>query len=327
MPPETSLPQEKKKLSLPHWQAGFFIFLIILIGWYISSISAPKHFPAKTIITVQEGSGLLKLTDKLESDQVIRSAFWFRIIAITLGGERGMQAGDYYFEKPANAIDIAWRIVHGYHGLETVKVTIPEGFTVEKIANLFDSRFKLFDKEVFLSLAPEGYMFPDTYFIQVNATASSTIRMFRDNFIRKIFPIIPEIDQSGHSLEEIITMASIIESEAQSKEDKEMVSGILWSRIQKKIPLQVDATLTYLTHKTSAELTVDDLKLDSPFNTYVHSGLPPEPISNPGIEAIEAAVQPTASLYMYFLTGDDGKMHYAKTFEEHKQNKAKYLAN
>jgi UPF0755 protein len=244
-----------------------------------------------------------------------------------LEGERGMQAGDYYLSKPENAFRIAWRIVHGKRDIVTLRVTIPEGFTNKEISDLFDSRFPRFDHESFLANAHEGYLFPDTYFMEVSSTASSTLSLLKNNYEDKVEPLREEIKASNHSEGEIITMASILESEARTKEDREIISGILWKRIKLKMPLQVDASLGYLTGKTSEELTDSDLKIDSPYNTYINKGLPPGPISNPGLESIVAALNPVDSKYLYFLTGNDGVMHYAKTFDEHKKNKAKYLNN
>ncbi len=305
----------------------FALFLagLVLVCVYFFSISAPRAFPKDTIVAVNRGSGLFELSSELEKKQVIRSPFWFRVAAIALGGERAMKAGDYYMEKPENAFFIAKRIVDGDYQIERVRITIPEGFTVAKISALFDDRFPLFDHEVFESLAPEGYLFPDTYFVPVNSTATSTIKLLRDNFIRKIFPLMPEVELSGRSLGEIITMASIIEAEANNKEDREMISGILWRRIELDIPLQVDASFVYVNGKTTEDLTTDDLKIDSPYNTYLYKGLPPKPISNPGLESILAALNPTVSPYLYFLTGDDGMMYYATNHDKHVQNKQKYL--
>lgn len=297
------------------------------MGFYVSAFMAPLGFPTRQIITVREGSGLYELSLKLKEEKVIRSPFWFRTAAIVLRGERGMQAGAYYLGRRQSSFVLAWRIARGKHGLETVRVTVPEGFSAKKISDLFDTRFPLFDKETFLRLAKEGYLFPDTYFIQVNATATSTQQMMRDNFVRKIYPILPDIERSKYSLEDIITMASIIEMEANTKESREIVSGILWKRLEQGIPLQVDASFVYVNGKTTADLTLDDLKIKSPYNTYLYPGLPPTPISNPGLESIVAAIHPTSTPYLYFLTGNDGQMYYAKNFEEHKQNKAKYLNN
>jgi UPF0755 protein len=276
-------------------------------------------------VTIREGAGLFEVASSLKKDGVIRNAAWFRTVAVLLGGEKSLQSGDYYLPYDQSVYAIAERVVKGDHLIKQFKVTIPEGFTKAKIAALFDTRFTLFNRREFTSLAPEGYLFPDTYFIGVNASATSTIKLMRDNFQKRIFPLTGEIASSGRKLSEIITMASIIESEANTKEDRAIVSGILWKRIDGGLPLQVDATLTYLNGKTSAELTQGDLAFDSPYNTYVYKGLPPTPISNPGLESIEAAIHPTTTPYMFFLTGKDGKMYYAKTFEEHKQNIQKHL--
>jgi UPF0755 protein len=298
---------------------------ILLLAALFYPILPPFSFPTYSIITVPEGAGLYRLAEKLEEDRVIRSPFWFRLAAIVLGGERDMKAGQYYMAHPENTLVIAWRIFHGDYDIKTVKLTIPEGFTVEKISELFDERFPFFDHSSFIALAPEGYLFPDTYFVPVTATASSTIKMLGDNFARKVLPVLPEIERSGKKLEEVITLASIIESEAQSLDDRSIVSGILWKRIEMGMPLQVDASFTYINGKTSRELTLDDLKIDSPFNTYRYSGLPPTPISNPGLESIAAALSPTTTPYLYFLTGEDGAMHYSRTFDEHIAKKNKYL--
>lgn len=301
------------------------VFALALSAVYFMTIRPPKSFPADTIVTVASGSGLLELSSELEGEEVIRSPFWFRITAILLGGERGMQAGDYYMKEPENVFSIARRIVKGDYQIERIKITIPEGFTVAKISALFDEKFPLFDHKAFEELAPEGYLFPDTYFMPVSATATSTIRVLRDNFIRKIFPVMPAVELSGHSLEEIITMASIIESEANNKEDREMVSGILWRRIELGIPLQVDSSFVYVNGKSTKDLTMSDLEINSPYNTYLYKGLPPGPISNPGMESIMAALNPTVSPYLYFLTGDDGVMYYATNHDEHVKNKQKFL--
>lgn len=275
--------------------------LLLLIVW---GIVPPKKFPSNSIIEVPEGAGLYVVGELLQEENVIRSPFWFRTIAIVLGGERKLKAGQYYMNSPENVFTLAWRILHGDYNVETVKITIPEGFTIDKISKLFPTeKFTLFDRKTFEQMAPEGYLFPDTYFIPVTATASTTIKLMKDNFARKIFKFIPTIEFSKRTLEETIVMASLIEAEANNKEDREIISSILWKRLRLGMPLQVD----------------------SEKGTYEYQGLPKEPINNPGLVSIEAAISPTSTPYLYFLTGKDGKMYYAKTFEEHKANIAKYL--
>lgn len=279
--------------------AAILIFILVLI------FIPPLPFPSGSIITVSEGTGLQALSQELKDGGVIRSSFWFRTFAIVLGGERDMKAGQYYMPHPQSPFVIAWRILHGNYGVETVKITIPEGFTTEKIDNLFDKRFVLFDHKEFLDVAPESYLFPDTYFIPVTATASSTVRLLNDNFYKKISPLIPEITSSKKILREIIIIASLIEAEAKTRADREVVSNILWKRLKLGMPLQVDSEM----------------------GTYEFKGLPEKPINYPGLVSVEAALRPTSTPYLYFLSGHDGAIHYAKTFEEHKKNIAKYLTD
>lgn len=282
------------------WCAAALLFAA-LVG---RSALPPKEFPTGAIVSIREGAGLQEIAHDLEDARLVRSTFWFRTFAIVFGGERGMKAGEYFFEEPVSAPVLAWRIFRGDHRIETVKITIPEGFTNAKIAALFDGRFPFFDGRLFNLEAPQGYLFPDTYFVPVTATASSTVKVMHENFIRKIFSVTSEIEKSGKTLEDIIRMASLIEGEANNQTDRELVSAVLWKRLAIGMPLQVDV----------------DKK------TYEFQGLPKVPINNPGLLAIKAALAPTSTPYLYYLTGQDGKMHYAKTFEEHKQNIAKYLA-
>ena len=134
-----------------------------------------------------------------------------------------------------------------------------------------------------------------------------------------------DIAASGHSFSDIIIMASLIEREARRSEDRRMVAGVLWNRIKKGMPLQVDAVFGYIYGRTTYSPSFDDLKIDSPYNTYKYAGLPAGPICNPGLDAIEAALHPAETKYLYYLTGRDGLMRYATTYALHKANIAKYL--
>ena len=314
------------QLTFKNWRFCFFIIAGTVFISTLWQISPPFSFPSGAIITVPEGAGLYTLAGKLREEKVIRSPFWFRLATTALGGERDMKAGQYYMARPQNTFLIAWRVFNGDHNIKVVRLTIPEGFTVDKISALFDERFAFFDHESFKVLAPEGYLFPDTYFVPVTATASSTIKLLYDNFLRKIASSSLNVESSGRTLEEIIVMASIIENEAKLWQDREIISGILWKRLELGIPLQVDASFVYVNGKTTKDLTSDDLKINSPFNTYLYRGLPPAPISNPGLESIKAALNPTSTPYLYFLTGDDGMMHYSRTLDEHAEKKFKYIS-
>jgi UPF0755 protein len=146
-----------------------------------------------------------------------------------------------------------------------------------------------------------------------------------DNFKLKIKSLDNEIKNFNKPLSDIIKMASIIEEEGKTKESREIISGILWKRISLKMPLQVDSSFKYINGKVTSNLTTEDLKIDSPYNSYIKLGLPPTPISNPGLMAIKATISPKNSPYLYFLTGKDGNMYYSISFDEHVINKQKYL--
>lgn len=286
-------------------QAIFFFVLALLFIVTVWGVAPPEHYPKGAIVTIPEGSSLKMVGELLKEEEIIRSPFWFRATLILLGGERRIQAGQYFLSRPESSTRLAWRILHGDYEVERVRLTIPEGFTVEKISDMFDNRFPFFDNQLFERVAPEGYLFPDTYFMPVTATASTTIKLWRDNFVRKIFDVMPEIEKSGKSLEEIVTMASLIEGEANNQIDRVLVSAILWKRLKIGMPLQVDVEK----------------------KTYEFQGLPEAPINNPGLLSIQAALHPTTTPFLYYLTGNDGKMYYAKTFDEHKANIEKYLPN
>ena len=221
----------------------FFSIVMLGLAVFLWQIAPPFSFPTGSVITIPEGLGLYALAEKLEEDKVIRSPFWFRSSTILFGGERDMKAGEYSMSHPQNVFLMAWRIFLGRYDIETIKLTIPEGFTVEKISLLFDERFTFFDHGSFIKMAQEGYLFPDTYFVPVTMTATTAIKLLQDNFLHQILPLMPEVELSGRTLEEIITIASLLEAEAKTKEDREMISGILWKRLKFGMPLQVDSEM------------------------------------------------------------------------------------
>jgi len=182
------------------------------------------------------------------------------------------------------------------------------------------------------NLSLEGYLFPDTYRVFASSTPEEVIQRLLNNFATKITEeMVREIKRQGKTLHEIITMASIIEKEAPifnqtSREDAKIISGIFWNRLNIGMALQSDATLSYIFEDNKPVHSGDELKVDSPYNSYLYRGLPPGPICNPGLIAIEAAIYPIETDYFYFLTPLDGsRVYYAKTYQEHLNNKYKYL--
>jgi UPF0755 protein len=187
-----------------------------------------------------------------------------------------------------------------------ISVTIPEGFNADQIGNVFAPKLANFSRTQFLSEAEglEGYLFPDTYFFLTTATEKNVIESMSENFRKKIIPFLPQITSSGQNEKDIIIMASIIEREAKGETDRRVISGILWKRLSIGMPLQVDSVP----------------------ETYKIKGLPENPIGNPGLGTIQAAIHPQSSPYLYYLHDKNGNIHYAKTFTEHQANIKKYLS-
>lgn len=302
------------------------LFFVVL---YNIGIKAPNSFPVPYSLTIQSGQTLVSVSKKLSDDGVIRSSRVFEILMIMLGNEKRVGEGEYYFETPLSVIEIVMRISGKQFGIEREKVTFPEGFSNTEIVARLQEKLPSFDVDTFKSLieGKQGYLFPDTYLFFPSVKPEFVLAALEQNFQKKVAPLAEEIAASGRSLEEILVMASIIEKEAFGKDDRGMISGILWKRIAEGMPLQVDAPFLYLLGKESSQLTRVDLAIDSPYNTYRYKGLPPAPINNPGLASIEAALRPQRSNYLYYLHDATGNIHYASTYKEHQDNITKYLRN
>ncbi|MCF6156616.1 MAG: endolytic transglycosylase MltG [Candidatus Brocadia sp.] len=257
---------------------------------------------------------LQEISSKLSDRGVIKSRWAFAFFVKFLNKTREIKYGDYIFNEPVSVFGIISRMVRGEFGVKLVKIRVPEGSDNRDIAEIF-SGFENFNKAEFLDKAKnhEGYLFPDTYLIPSTAETDEIIEAMRDNFNAKI----------GKVDHEIVTMASLIEKESSQGKERKIISGILWKRLKIGMPLQVDAVFPYLTRREKIFLA--DLKINSPYNTYLHKGLPPGPIANPGPNAIDAALHPQKSPYLYYLHDKSGRIHFAKTYKEHFKNKEKYL--
>jgi UPF0755 protein len=314
-------PKVTRKRALTAALVGF-VFAVLYLYVHLP----PKDFPVGEVITISPGQSLQSITNTLYNAHAVRYGFVFRSSVIIQGGEKKVMAGDYLLDNKVGPADLAYRLVHGEFHLPVVKITIPEGLNVFEIADLFSKNLYHFNRNQFLALAKkqEGYLFPDTYFIPPTEKYDKILKRMNDNFEIQL-DNIKDFSTTTHSQKEIITMASIVEDEARTEESRKIVAGILWKRLSMGMPLQVDSTFSYINGKNTYDLTADDLKIDSPYNTYIYKGLPPTPINNPGVEAIEAVLNPTKTAYLYFLSSKSGKMYYAKTFEEHVKNKELYL--
>ncbi len=295
--------------------------------FYFFIVRPPDDFPVGTPVEVSEGASLREIAASLENSRVVRSAFWLKNFVILLGGERNAQAGEYLFQKSAGVFSVAWTLARGRFGFDLLRVTIPEGTATGEIAALFSQRFPKFSGEAFARAADraEGYLFPDTYFFPSNVTAPEVVSAMRKNFEEKYALVAEGARAFGKSKSEVVIMASLLEEEARTTESRRIIAGILWKRLDLGMPLQVDAVFPFILGKNTYQLSREDLAYDSPYNTYRYRGLPPGPITNPGLDALRTAVTPIVTPYLYYLSDHAGDMHYAQTFEEHVKNKERYL--
>lgn len=305
----------------------FVLSALVVLALYFALVAPPAGFPQGAYVAVEEGTTLSQVAADFKHRGLVGSSLLLVGTARVLGSDRRVPAGVYYFPRPQNLVLIAERLVSGDFETTPVKITVPEGNTVADIARLLVEKMPNFNLRVFLSATQgkEGYLFPDTYFFMPGDTTASILSVFNNGFQSHIAKAQPQIDDFGKPLPEVITMASMLEKEAADTASRRIIAGILWRRIALNMPLQVDAVFPYILDKSALDLTSDDLKVDSPYNTYTNKGLPPGPIANPGLDSILAAVTPTKTNYLYYLSDKNGDFHYAATYAQHLANIKKYL--
>lgn len=330
----------------------FILFIVIVLvilvssgrglfklAWGTTTIQKNGDF------TIEEGVAANQVWQKIVTERYgTRTTSW-KYYAKRNDATSSIKSGTYILNKGENIADVIQRFVSGDTMPDELSITYPEGFTLQQIAARTAAKNIGTEQEFMTSAQPaeyittypflenipagrnlEGYLFPDTYQISAEDKSIDVIERMLANFARRVTPELREEAQNnGRSLEQIITMASIIEREVISDDDMAAVSGVLWKRFDSEIGLAADATIRYALNKWKAPLTYQDLQTDSPYNTRRYRGLPPGPISNPGIRAIMAAIRPEISDYYYYLSAPDGQTIFSKTNDEHNRNKAKYL--
>lgn len=327
---ELGMQEKTLKHHITWWMVRLGIAGMIILFTILLILSRPpRQFPVGQRITIDVGSSLSEIADTLVSKKIIRSRNAFITVSSFLGTASRLQAGDYKFDKSLGLLSVMRALASGEHGDVSIRFTILESSTIVDIARNVSAVVDGINEDVFIDTALpfNGYLFPDTYFVLPSATEKEIIEMMHDRFS----VVLNEVGSdrlgslSAQELRDIVIMASILEREAAGFEDAYIISGILWKRIKIGMPLQVDASFSYLFGKKSSELTFDDLNYNSPYNTYINKGLPPGPLGNPGKIALDAALHPAESPYLYYLHDGEGGAHYGKTHDEHVDNKNKYL--
>lgn len=312
-----------------------FITLIILclglgVVWWFDATSAVNTADTSSkIFVVGEGESVRTIATRLKNAGIIKDQIGFFLLVKLMRLENILQAGDFRLSPAMSAREVASELTHG---TLDVWVTTLEGWRVEEMALKLAQELAIPESE-FLKVAREGYMFPDTYLVPKDASAASISALFAENFEDKVTPEIRAgIENQNLTLEEGVVLASIVEREGRTDTDRPVIAGILLNRLRDGHPLQADATLQYVlgyqnTDKTwwKKSLYDEDKKIRSPYNTYLNNGLPPAPISNPGLAAIRAVAFPEDTDYYYYIHDPEGAVHFAETLAEHNANVSKYL--
>lgn len=318
----------KKRISF-FMKFVIFIFLLMVVALFVAQLynQPPTNFSSPTSVTIESGLTAKSITTRLEEADVVRSRHFLYFALTLLHEPTDIKASVFVFDEPLTTLAVAKRLVAGDFDSDLIRFTHFEGERATHIANRASEVLEKFDKEAFLTLAVplEGKLYPDTYFVPADFTAKQLVDLMLQTFNEETAPLQAKLAQSNLSLEEVLTLASILEREANSPESMKIVSGILQGRMEAGMALQADASVEYILDKPLKELTAEDLKVDSPYNTYLNRGLPPTPIGNPGIEAITAVLEPAVTDYVYYITDSEGSFHYAKSYDEHLDNVALYL--
>jgi UPF0755 protein len=288
-----------------------------------------KNAEKSVMFVVNKGENLDSIINKLSSEKLIRNRVVFYLVVKQLGIERKIQAGDFRLSQSMSAEEIAKELTHG---AVDIWVTVREGLRKEEVAEIMSKEFDISETE-FNNLSREGYLFPDTYLIPKNPSVEQIVNIMESTFNKRYSEELQKkARKNGFTDLELITFASIIEKEATAN-DKQEVADILFKRLRDNYPLQVDATVQYaigyqVNEKRwwKKQTTFEDLKIESPYNTYKNVGLPPNPICSPSLASIKAAANASVDTpYMFYLHDRKGKTYYAETYDQHLENIEKYL--
>lgn len=332
--------REKNRLTVP----GLVLILGILVvaAWW-NWASLPYAASAATkVLVVEPGATADEVGRELASQHLIRSAWAFSRLAVAEKVDEQLKPGEYYISAALSPEEIINLLLKGPN-VGMVHVTVPEGYTTKQIIALLAAKGlgtqQSFENVVekdsfpysFLRGAPagpfrlEGFLFPDTYFFKKGTSPHDIINTFLQRFSRELTPAVQtELQKEGLSVHDWVTLSSIVEAEAQKEKDRPLIASVYFNRLRKHMKLEADATVQFALGKHKPVLYDKDLLTPSPYNTYLHYGLPPGPICNPGHASLDAVLHPAATDYLYYVAEGDGYHVFARTYAGQLRNERKY---
>ncbi len=318
---------------------GLALIVIVVVArfWYIA-FADHSHPSAATDVVVPHGATSGEVASLLAQRAVITDPLTFRILARVRRVDRDLEAGEYVFPAHQTPDQILQELVIGRARVATW-VTIPEGFTAVQIADALADR-KLGSQEAYQTYfdhqtivlggvrtkSLEGYLFPSTYLFPLTLSPDQAALILVDQFRRELpRDAEQQARRLGFTLPQVVIVASLVEREAKADDERALIAGVIYNRLRKGMPLQVDASLEYAFPNHHTEITRADLRTDSPYNTYLHVGLPPTPIANPGLPSLLGALHPQQTDYYYYVYKGNGHHAFARTLGEHNANVERYL--
>lgn len=316
------------------------------LNWWSNEVNTPLSSSAQKVsVTVSTGDTPSQVADQLYRKQLIRNRDVFVYYMRISGASSNLQAGDYTLSPSMSIADIA-RVLQSGH-IDQLSVSFPEGYTLKLMAQAAEKAGVASADQYttaasdpswtydFLAAKPkdatlEGYLFPDTYSLNRTSSARDLVKRQLDQFGAVLTPDLraqaaqPGAGRPAESIENIVILGSLVEREVNRDPDRAIVCSVYYNRLAQNMPLQVDATVLYALGQWKGALTVDDLHVSSPYNTYLHAGLPPGPISNPGSAAIKACINPQKSDYLFYFTDPQGTTHFDRTSSEFAADIRKY---
>lgn len=306
---------------------GIITVTAIYLWWENGLSAANPTNKTEVVFVIQKGEDVRVIANSLKQKNLIKDPVVFFLLVKKMGLDNKIQAGDFRISPSMTAFEIAQTLTHG---TIDIWITIPEGKRAEEIADILKAKLATYQPSWRKVLANnEGYLFPDTYLIPKDADIDTIISIMKNNFENKYISL--GVSKNNLSRSDIVTIASLVEREAKLDIDRPLVTSVILNRLKIGMKLDIDATIQYLLGYQNNEqrwwkknLTIEDLKINSPYNTYRNPGLPPTPIANPGLATLKAVIQPAETDYLYYISDNTGKNHYAKTIEEHNANIKKF---
>jgi UPF0755 protein len=326
---------------------ALLVLLIVIAAagaawWFYTGVDRPYkgYDTPETFVEIPQGSGSVAIAKRLADAGVVHDVNSFRLALWLRGEGRRLQAGEYHFDQPMSARQVADKIARG--DVYFRPITFPEGLTVKQMAAIYEAKGFGAAKE-FLDAAKnaalvaaidpeakdlEGYLFPDTYKLPRKATAPQLVARMVQDFMKALTPDLIDAAEARHlTVRQFVTLASIVEKETGNKDERPLVAAVYSNRLKLGMGLQCDPTVIYALDRAGlykGNLTRENLQYDSPYNTYRYAGLPPGPIASPGRASLEAAAHPADVPYLYFVSRNDGSHAFSATLEEHNRNVQKY---